>query len=93
MYTNVAVFYNGEYPDLYPEELKSDIKAQDKAQDKILEFCKEPREMSEIMKCLGYKNRRRFARDYIEPLLKQGVLIMTIPDKPTSRNQKYVRNI
>ena len=69
-------------------------KAQDKAQDeidrKIIEFCNKERNIFEIMEYIGYKNRTRFRRDYIKPLVKKGLLKMTIPDKPTSRNQKYI---
>jgi hypothetical protein len=30
-----------------------------------------------------------FARAYLQPALKKGLLEMTLPDKPTSRNQRY----
>ena len=29
-------------------------------------------------------------KEYMKPLLKNGELVMTIPDKPNSKNQKYV---
>lgn len=71
-------------------------KAQDEAQDevsmKIIEFCKQERNIFEIMNYIGYKNRTRFRRDYIKPLVEKGMLKMTIPDKPTSKNQKYISN-
>lgn len=44
----------------------------------------------EIMEKVGYKNRTRFRRDYIKPLVEKGFLKMTIPEKPTSKNQKYI---
>ena len=69
-------------------------KAQDKAQDEIFivitEFCKEEKNIFEIMEKIGYKNRTRFRRDYIKPMVEKGILNMTIPEKPTSRNQKYI---
>lgn len=98
----VVTFYNGEYPELYPIELKEQQKTQDKAQDKahdkahddvegkIIEFCNIERNIYEIMEFIGYKNRTRFRRDYIKPLVEKEKLKMTIPDKPTSRNQKYI---
>ncbi len=71
-------------------------KAQDKAQDKvimkIIEFCKQEKNIFEIMNYIGYKNRTRFRRDYIKPLVEKGILRMTISDKPTSKNQKYISN-
>ena len=42
------------------------------------------------MEKIGYKNRTRFRRDYIKPLVEKGILKMTIPEKPTSKNQKYI---
>lgn len=98
----VVTFYNGEYPELYPIELKEQQKTQDKAQHKaqdkahddvegkIIEFCNIERNIYEIMEFIGYKNRTRFRRDYIKPLVEKEKLKMTIPDKPTSRNQKYI---
>ena len=64
-----------------------------KKEDKInliLEFCKEPKSVKEIMEYIGLKHRPTFMYDYLNPLLEKGKLQMTIPDKPKSRNQKYV---
>ena len=88
------------------EALVENSKAQDKAQDetqdkaqdeahneidrKIIEFCNKERNIFQIMEHMGYKNRTRFRRDYIRPLVEKGLLKMTIPDKPTSKNQKYI---
>lgn len=69
-------------------------KAQDEIYEKfksmILSFCRIERNIFEIMEYVGYKNRTRFRRDYIKPLVEKGVLKMTIPNKPTSKNQKYI---
>ena len=35
------------------------------------------------------KNRTKFRRSFIAPLLVAGVLKMTIPNKPNSRLQEY----
>ncbi len=70
-----------------------DKKIQDKKLykfNRIIEICKEPKSVQEIVKILGYKSSRTLKRDYIKPLLECGKLKMTIPDKPTSRNQKYI---
>ncbi len=92
----VVTFYNGEYPELYPEELNKD-KVQEKTPDKkkkninrILEICKQPRSISEIMRELDYNSKKTLKRNYIKPLLESEKLKMTIPDKPTSKNQKYI---
>lgn len=39
---------------------------------------------------LGYRSNRTLRREYINPLVESEKLKMTIPDKPTSRNQKYI---
>ena len=38
---------------------------------------------------LGLENREHFRKTYLKPLLESGRIKMTIPDKTTSKNQKY----
>lgn len=56
----------------------------------ILEFCKEPKSVKEIMEYIGLKHRPTFIYDYLKPLLEKNKLQMTLPNKPKSRNQKYI---
>lgn len=58
-------------------------------EDKIIELCIEPRSLVEIAKYCGFKDTRYFKERYLNPLLGTR-LQMTIPDKPTSSNQKYI---
>lgn len=44
---------------------------------------------SEIMGLLELRNRAYFVENYLEPALMQGLIVMTIPDKPQSKYQKY----
>ena len=44
---------------------------------------------SELMEKLGLSHRPTFRKNYLLPAMKQGLVEMTIPDKPNSRNQKY----
>lgn len=55
----------------------------------ILDFCVTPRSILEIAELLGYKEKKS-ARKHIKPLLEQGRLAMTLPDRPNSKNQKYI---
>lgn len=43
----------------------------------------------ELMAALGITNQTRAFRRHIEPLLDAGLLERTVPDKPTSRAQRY----
>jgi len=56
----------------------------------VLNFCQEPRKPLEIMELIGLKHWKTFQVNYLKPLLQQGVLAMTIPEKPTSSKQRYV---
>lgn len=44
-----------------------------------------------LMEKLGLKLREKFRKNYMNPALELGIVQMTIPDKPNSRNQRYVR--
>jgi hypothetical protein len=66
-----------------------DSKAADRY-DSVLNFCSIPRSRLEIQEFLHLKNKNYFFKAYLNPLLESGKLEMTIPDKPNSKNQKYV---
>ena len=56
----------------------------------VLELCKTEKSLKEITQYFGYKDVYKFKNNYINKLLEQNKLKMTIPDKPKSRSQKYV---
>jgi hypothetical protein len=56
---------------------------------KILKKCKEESSAVELMNILGRTNRTKFKLTIIYPLIDQGFIELTIPDKPKSPNQKY----
>ena len=58
----------------------------------ILEFCKVPRTRTEIQEFIGISDREHFRTSILAPLLESGLILMTIPDKPKSSKQKYVRS-
>jgi len=58
-------------------------------QVKILRNCVEEKPIGDLMLIFGRTNRTKFRNQVIKPLLDQGLLEMTIPDKPTSSKQKY----
>lgn len=44
---------------------------------------------AEIMQRMGLRNRPAFVNSYLHPALEQGLIEMTLPDKPSSKNQQY----
>lgn len=46
---------------------------------------------SALMKKLELGSREGFRRNYLHPALELNLIRMTIPDKPNSRNQRYVK--
>jgi len=44
-----------------------------------------------IMGKLGLKSKEGFRRNYLRPAIDMNLICMTIPDKPNSRNQRYVK--
>ena len=58
--------------------------------DKLLFYCREPRTITEILHYMGYTSRSKFRDKYVKPLVDKGELLMTIPNHPTSKKQKYI---
>ena len=57
----------------------------------LLEFCLTPKTRREIFeKKLEISNQTRNYRKYIAPLINKGYIYLTIPDKSTSKAQKYI---
>lgn len=55
----------------------------------LLMFCKEPRTRAEIAEYLGLGTVTYVVQNYIKPLIDSGELLMTIPEHPRSKHQKY----
>ncbi len=76
------------------QSLSDQVSDQDSDQDMtkmILAFCEVERSKREICEHLGFSNLTYFTRTYLNPLLDAKQLIMTIPDKPSSKKQKYIK--
>jgi ATP-dependent DNA helicase RecG len=76
-----------QYFDLY-----RDMLAQFPAEwKKLLEFCLRPKTRKEILEeALGVSNQTKNFRTNVLLLLEYGLLKRTQPDKPQSKNQKYI---
>ncbi|CAM3397835.1 hypothetical protein PSFL111601_22775 [Pseudomonas floridensis] len=44
---------------------------------------------AELQRLLKLADAEHFRKHYLLPALEQGVLVMTLPDKPRSSNQRY----
>lgn len=50
-----------------------------------------PYTSSAIMELLGLKSKETFRKNYMNPALKYNLVKMTLPDKPNSKNQRYIK--
>ena len=50
-----------------------------------------PYTSSALIEKLGLKSREGFRRNYLRPGIELPLILMTMPDKPNSRNQRYVK--
>lgn len=50
-----------------------------------------PYTAAQIMAMLGLKSKENLRKLYIGPAMEKGLVVMGMPDKPTSRNQTYIR--
>lgn len=74
-------------------QVNMQVTMQDLKKIQLLKFCEEPKTRVEMQSFLELKNRENFRKNYLIPLIESGELVLTIPDKPNSKNQKYYRPI
>ena len=55
----------------------------------LADYCKLPRTRAEMQDFCGLSGRANFRENHLKALLEKGVVQMTIPEKPNSRNQRY----
>ncbi len=67
------------------------VTTHDEKLEALVDFCSEEKTREEMMSFLALENREHFRKTYLKPLLDSGRIKMTIPDKPKSRNQKYIK--
>ncbi len=56
---------------------------------KMLAFCTTPRSRAEIAELFGLSSVAYVTNHYIMPAVEKGLLSMSLPDKPRSKNQRY----
>lgn len=50
-----------------------------------------PYTAAQLLDALGLKSKETLRRHYLGPALSDGLIVMSMPDKPTSRNQRYIK--
>lgn len=60
--------------------------------NRLMDYCSEPRSGSELQQFCGISSREYFRKNVLAPLVKSGRLKRTIPDKPNSSKQKYIKS-
>ncbi|HEY5593272.1 MAG TPA: RNA-binding domain-containing protein [Paludibacter sp.] len=60
---------------------------------KILKLAKQPSNREEFLTSLSMTNHRKNYERYMLPMIENGWLTMTIPDKPTSPKQQYLTTL
>lgn len=80
-FNKLATGTNGSVNAPVDVPVNAPVATQDSTQEeKILSFCREPKSISEILKMLGYTDKRT-VRKYRNPLIEQCRAAMTEPDK------------
>lgn len=61
--------------------------------NKLLEMMEDetPYTANELMSGLGIKSKETLRGTYLNPAIENGLVRMTLPDKPNSKNQKYIK--
>ena len=57
-----------------------------------LPICRTPRTRKEIVRFLGIASGQYAIRRYLEPLVRSGMILLTLPDRPKSPKQTYQTN-
>jgi hypothetical protein len=56
---------------------------------RVLVLCLQSQPLAAILHVLGVSNRTKFRISYVEPLLQRRFLTLTLPEIPSSPNQRY----
>ena len=73
---------------------KKDYKMQVlKKMAEILLYCEVAKARVDILGHIGLKKQTKSFKEYMEPMIEMGFLKRTIPEIPSSRNQKYITTI
>lgn len=69
-----------------------DVKLSEEQLAALLAYCKVPRSRQEMQDFCEIKTREYFRKNILKPMLARGLVRETIPEKPRSKNQRYIKN-
>lgn len=72
-------------------EIDTDERLPEKVSNLLGVMSYEPMSAKEIMELLGLTRGQTFRDSYLKPAIERGLVAMTEPNKPNSRNQKYYK--
>ena len=74
-------------------KIDKEITHQNEYVNKLLAImdCNVPMSTKEMLEKLNLKSKQSFREVYLNPAIDMGVIKMTDPDNPTSKNQKYYK--
>ncbi len=59
--------------------------------ERLVGAARHPMSRAELQAALNLRDRSSFIHSYLNPALEAGLIEMTLPNKPTSGNQRYRR--
>ena len=71
------------------EEVGSKLGVSWEEVEKLIVALQHPMFLNDLKELYGWNNASKFKEKYINPLIAEGLVDMTVPNKPTSPNQKY----
>lgn len=59
---------------------------------RLMNYLQQPRTRQELQEFCNYGSRDYFRTNVLKPLIEEGIIDLTIPDKPNSPKQKYIKH-
>ncbi len=76
----------------YLQYLFGEVKLNTIEYDRFMEYIETPRTRKELQDFCGYRSRDSFMKNILNPLIEIGKVNLTLPNKPKSPKQRYVKN-
>ena len=91
--SKIAQVYDAPYAtvnSVHDEQVQYNGQQAYSIEERLIEFCTVPRSRQEIIDFLGFSRYYSMSK-IVQPLIDDGKIALTLPDKPKSSKQRYVR--